>query len=152
MNLWILWVSHEIWPTKRLDGVIRPVLRPAQAGGHREVARCDPSEVRRRLDSPFRRTHHAPVSFCCVWCIPSRHPSRFSGFPRGCVVRRRSKPSREGRPATTRTTVVPGSILSRPWICTETWPAPCVLSLIHISEPTRRTPISYAVFCLKKKK
>src|SRR5680860_104819 len=28
----------------------------------------------------------------------------------------------------------------------------CHLSLIHISEPTRRTPISYAVFCLKKKK
>src|SRR5665647_2680772 len=27
-----------------------------------------------------------------------------------------------------------------------------ILSLIHISEPTRRTPISYAVFCLKKKK
>src|SRR5664279_912289 len=26
------------------------------------------------------------------------------------------------------------------------------LALIHISEPTRRTPISYAVFCLKKKK
>ena len=25
------------------------------------------------------------------------------------------------------------------------------LSLIHISEPTRRTPISYAVFCLKTK-
>src|SRR5664279_2815621 len=25
-----------------------------------------------------------------------------------------------------------------------------LLSLIHISEPTRRTPISYAVFCLKK--
>ena len=37
------------------------------------------------------------------------------------------------------------------------WLAPLVqagwcLSLIHISEPTRRTPISYAVFCLKKKK
>src|SRR5665647_2277909 len=27
--------------------------------------------------------------------------------------------------------------------------AGCHLSLIHISEPTRRTPISYAVFCLK---
>ena len=27
-----------------------------------------------------------------------------------------------------------------------------VLSLIHISEPTRRYAISYAVFCLKKKK
>ena len=26
------------------------------------------------------------------------------------------------------------------------------LSLIHISEPTRQTEISYAVFCLKKKK
>src|SRR5665647_267088 len=31
------------------------------------------------------------------------------------------------------------------------YPAPS-LSLIHISEPTRRTPISYAVFCLKKKR
>ena len=30
--------------------------------------------------------------------------------------------------------------------------ASLMLSLIHISEPTRRTPISYAVFCLKKKK
>src|SRR5665647_3539320 len=29
---------------------------------------------------------------------------------------------------------------------------PYALSLIHISEPTRRTPISYAGFCLKKKK
>ncbi len=27
-----------------------------------------------------------------------------------------------------------------------------VLSLIHISEPTRQEAISYAVFCLKKKK
>ena len=37
----------------------------------------------------------------------------------------------------------------------EHWAGDCVLgkvlSLIHISEPTRRTPISYAVFCLKKK-
>src|SRR5664279_2336172 len=31
------------------------------------------------------------------------------------------------------------------WLC-------AALSLIHISEPTRRTTISYAVFCLKKKK
>ena len=29
---------------------------------------------------------------------------------------------------------------------------PWSLSLIHISEPTRRRGISYAVFCLKKKK
>jgi len=29
---------------------------------------------------------------------------------------------------------------------------PHTLSLIHISEPTRRYAISYAVFCLKKKK
>ena len=30
---------------------------------------------------------------------------------------------------------------------------PCeLLSLIHISEPTRQAEISYAVFCLKKKK
>ena len=29
---------------------------------------------------------------------------------------------------------------------------PMELSLIHISEPTRRRGISYAVFCLKKKK
>ena len=29
--------------------------------------------------------------------------------------------------------------------------APLLLSLIHISEPTRLLSISYAVFCLKKK-
>ena len=31
-------------------------------------------------------------------------------------------------------------------------PSPQYLSLIHISEPTRLLSISYAVFCLKKKK
>src|SRR5674536_378871 len=35
-------------------------------------------------------------------------------------------------------------------ICTN--PAASMLSLIHISEPTRLLSISYAVFCLKKKK
>ena len=30
--------------------------------------------------------------------------------------------------------------------------SPYLLSLIHISEPTRQAEISYAVFCLKKKK
>src|SRR5665647_3204040 len=35
-------------------------------------------------------------------------------------------------------------------LCTVSAKSPHVyLSLIHISEPTRRTPISYAVFCLK---
>ena len=34
----------------------------------------------------------------------------------------------------------------------ELLPAVPVLSLIHISEPTRLLSISYAVFCLKKKK
>eukprot|EP00831_Metopus_contortus_P040477 TRINITY_DN31714_c0_g1_i2.p1 TRINITY_DN31714_c0_g1~~TRINITY_DN31714_c0_g1_i2.p1 ORF type:complete len:142 (+),score=25.97 TRINITY_DN31714_c0_g1_i2:110-535(+) len=33
-----------------------------------------------------------------------------------------------------------------------TLPIPLLLSLIHISEPTRPLYISYAVFCLKKKK
>ena len=32
------------------------------------------------------------------------------------------------------------------------WEEEFQLSLIHISEPTRRVVISYAVFCLKKKK
>src|SRR5678816_1237994 len=31
------------------------------------------------------------------------------------------------------------------------WPYSWMLSLIHISEPTRLLSISYAVFCLKKK-
>src|SRR5674536_378931 len=35
---------------------------------------------------------------------------------------------------------------------TATQPADMPLSLIHISEPTRLLSISYAVFCLKKKK
>ena len=32
------------------------------------------------------------------------------------------------------------------------WQVHGTLSLIHISEPTRQAEISYAVFCLKKKK
>src|SRR5450759_5850715 len=36
--------------------------------------------------------------------------------------------------------------------CETVLPAVPVLSLIHISEPTRLGMISYAVFCLKKKK
>src|SRR5664279_295839 len=53
---------------------------------------------------------------------------------------------------------VPKTALPTPWV--NAWvPAPRArayarviqaLSLIHISEPTRRTPTSYAVFCLKK--
>src|SRR5664279_2650016 len=35
-----------------------------------------------------------------------------------------------------------------PWLALEPPPPSYGLSLIHISEPTRRTPISYAVFCL----
>src|SRR5674476_518122 len=42
------------------------------------------------------------------------------------------------------------------WVaCFAILPLHCVhyyLSLIHISEPTRQAEISYAVFCLKKKK
>src|SRR5680860_1641734 len=41
-----------------------------------------------------------------------------------------------------------GTIMESSKLSFMTW----YLSLIHISEPTRRTPISYAVFCLKKKK
>ena len=40
----------------------------------------------------------------------------------------------------------------KPWACVILDPRPIEgLSLIHISEPTRRRGISYAVFCLKKK-
>ena len=48
---------------------------------------------------------------------------------------------------TNATTCTPG-----PWNLKMMLKAAEELSLIHISEPTRRTPISYAVFCLKKKK
>src|SRR5665647_3154038 len=41
----------------------------------------------------------------------------------------------------------------KPQVALAHFTVPCEtpnISLIHISEPTRRTPISYAVFCLKK--
>ena len=38
------------------------------------------------------------------------------------------------------------------YLCKEAPKAVIELSLIHISEPTRQAEISYAVFCLKKKK
>src|SRR5664279_5181342 len=40
-------------------------------------------------------------------------------------------------------------VVSDPEAVKTVFTAPPELSLIHISEPTRRTPISYAVFCLK---
>ena len=46
------------------------------------------------------------------------------------------KLKKDGSRQTTEEKVFPGYVL--------------VLSLIHISEPTRRTPISYAVFCTDK--
>src|SRR5678815_207435 len=45
-------------------------------------------------------------------------------------------------PEITKDQTIYGTILDR---------QPLVLSLIHISEPTRLLSISYAVFCLKKK-
>src|SRR5678816_4846311 len=39
-----------------------------------------------------------------------------------------------------------------PWFCYFNTTRMHILSLIHISEPTRLLSISYAVFCLKKKK
>ena len=47
------------------------------------------------------------------------------------------------------TCTVPGDILKRDPII-ENNKVVLMLSLIHISEPTRRVVISYAVFCLKK--
>src|SRR5450756_2971127 len=48
---------------------------------------------------------------------------------------------------------LPSSVLSRLGFKQTIWEYTnqCVLSLIHISEPTRLGMISYAVFCLKKK-
>ena len=57
------------------------------------------------------------------------------------------------KPQTTRTRIT-GVITRGPlqYVLLDTPGVHKALSLIHISEPTRRTPISYAVFCLKKKK
>src|SRR5665647_1678600 len=52
-------------------------------------------------------------------------------------------------------TPAPGAMAflpQRPYLPLGTLRNALSLSLIHISEPTRRTPISYAVFCLKTKK
>eukprot|EP00658_Telonema_sp_P-2_P001419 TRINITY_DN1052_c0_g1_i8.p1 TRINITY_DN1052_c0_g1~~TRINITY_DN1052_c0_g1_i8.p1 ORF type:complete len:143 (-),score=21.44 TRINITY_DN1052_c0_g1_i8:64-492(-) len=46
----------------------------------------------------------------------------------------------------------PSGLLPAHFACMEGHEACLELSLIHISEPTRLLSISYAVFCLKKKK
>ena len=43
-------------------------------------------------------------------------------------------------------------LMAAPDLMTEAEIKSLMLSLIHISEPTRQAEISYAVFCLKKKK
>src|SRR5665647_2488332 len=65
---------------------------------------------------------------------------RFWRFCRlGCRVRANARDPRRHRRDTAVDALVPAS-----GCCCPQWK----LSLIHISEPTRRTPISYAVFCL----
>ena len=44
------------------------------------------------------------------------------------------------------------ALINRPKSQNTEYNAAMSLSLIHISEPTRQAEISYAVFCLKKKK
>src|SRR5680860_413354 len=87
------------------------------------------SSSRPCLDDPIPRGGpRAPPRDPCVRSAP------------GCAtVGAGSATGRQSPPAT-----------ARPSARTAPPPIPRRLSLIHISEPTRRTPISYAVFCLKK--
>src|SRR5664279_3917570 len=59
-----------------------------------------------------------------------------------CMASTHQRPTWQATPA--------GSTSANVTEVTSTWNGTVrILSLIHISEPTRRTPISYAVFCLK---
>src|SRR5665647_3439936 len=76
------------------------------------------------------------------------------GSPCSCFYRSPvhccSFPPQEMRDSNHRSLQIQKSNRSFYWLCSDMISG-LLLSLIHISEPTRRTPISYAVFCLKKK-
>src|SRR5665647_2551243 len=80
------------------------------------------------------------------WPASSEPPRRYVGPTRGRSTRRRGGSDDAGHPVGFADRGGSPDRLT-PFLRTKQ-----ELSLIHISEPTRRTPISYAVFCLKKKK
>eukprot|EP00658_Telonema_sp_P-2_P049272 TRINITY_DN37459_c0_g1_i2.p1 TRINITY_DN37459_c0_g1~~TRINITY_DN37459_c0_g1_i2.p1 ORF type:complete len:139 (-),score=26.53 TRINITY_DN37459_c0_g1_i2:38-454(-) len=75
---------------------------------------------------------------------------RWSDLPRFCIVPATPNP-KETQAA--QTLQKAANTLAMNMLSTsKRFKAPLELSLIHISEPTRLLSISYAVFCLKKKK
>src|SRR5680860_871971 len=87
--------------------------------------------------------------------LVDRHPvdSRIPlGLPRGGAPPQNSVPARAARCREVQVECIRSALVqSAPsldvGIVEHRRCAPTLLSLIHISEPTRRTPISYAVFC-----
>src|SRR5680860_215148 len=114
------------WMLARCAGALVAVARPKVLLGAALVltrADCDRAGYARAPASPLGEPHPATTA---VWLFEQEPPVPTSSSTR-------SWPS-------TSAWTCPGGQWS--------WPKPPVtLSLIHISEPTRRTPISYAVFC-----
>src|SRR5678816_4546808 len=88
---------------------------------------------------PGRVVSHSnlPVALSKAWNFLSREPPKNTSPPP--------------------VTIGPGEpvepVIGSPFFCNSgIFPTAMILSLIHISEPTRLLSISYAVFCLKKKK
>src|SRR5450756_2400971 len=80
-------------------------------------------------------------------CLKLPSPTKSLCQTRFVSNRLRPMTMNAGRKVKTKSTSVEGKVNSQPATLSR-----ITLSLIHISEPTRLGMISYAVFCLKKKK
>src|SRR5665647_692298 len=111
------------WALLPVAGAWRPRLRRVPRGSRARPDRADLVDAVHGARMPIRG--HEPRTVCQPpRFLATRGATRAGGLADRCPGRR------------------PGRAPGLPALVLH-------LSLIHISEPTRRTPISYAVFCLK---
>src|SRR5665647_1875097 len=134
-------VHPQIADNRELQPATHRKVRIESVASRRGARRLTPGHhgwVARHLNSPAPRGRR----ILCL-CLRRRRRQEFYGRRPDTSSAQRSTrapppPARLSTSALLAMVVSPGVVIA--------------LSLIHISEPTRRTPISYAVFCLKKKK
>src|SRR5450756_1207319 len=133
---------------------LRPPEPPAPWYGLRDALAGLAVPLRRPVHRSRRRPGVRPVCRPAARRARRRRSGHLAGrrWPGGEHARRLGRVRRDAAPVTGRRQLARGATRTAATGIATCTAVPGVLSLIHISEPTRLGMISYAVFCLKKKK
>src|SRR5665647_406783 len=136
----VLSLGAGVRATKALSAEPPPPSAAARAELHRQIVAVDSADSAERIAGRKKHRSKRPVRIGISTTDGSDASVRPDSVTKGKRRKKASKVLADPSGRTRDIGVSPASTIDLD------------LSLIHISEPTRRTPISYAVFCLKKKK